>query len=48
LLTPDPNGTLVKAPGNADEEAMRAGLSAADVLIPQTAPQNIEQLLLGL
>jgi predicted ATPase len=48
LLTPDANGTLVRSPGRADQEAMRAGLTAADVLIPQTAPQNVEQLLLGL
>ena len=44
ILEPGPNGTLIKAPGEADRQAMAVGLSAADVLIPQTAPENITQM----
>lgn len=48
ILKPNPNGTLLASPGEADQQAMRAGLTAADVLIPQTNPEHIEQLLLEL
>ncbi len=48
LLTPNQNGTLVESPGRADAEAMAAGLSAADVLVPKSTPHDVGQLLLGL
>lgn len=44
LLAPGENGALVKTASEADRQAMRAGLSAADVLIPQTAPEGIGQM----
>lgn len=46
ILKPNPAGTQVTSPGEADRQAMQAGLTAADTLIPQTAPENIEQILL--
>jgi predicted ATPase len=48
LLKPGPTGTQLVAPDEADRRAMRAGLTAADALIPQTAPEKIEQILLEL
>ena len=44
LLEPGENGTLLKSASTADRQAMAAGLSAADVLIPQTAPAQIAQM----
>ena len=43
-LEPSPNGTLLRPPDEADRQAMAAGLTAADVLIPRAAPENIQQL----
>lgn len=45
ILKPNPNGTLLESPGEADQQAMRAGLTAADVLMPQTAPGKVEQIV---
>ncbi|RME77204.1 MAG: chromosome segregation protein SMC [Chloroflexi bacterium] len=45
LLQPSPNGTEISLPDEADIRAMREGrLTAADVLMPKVAPQNIHQL----
>ncbi len=46
LLQPTPDWTLIKPPDEADREAMKAGLSAADLLMPKTAPEKINQLSL--
>lgn len=48
ILIPSPDGTVVKHPDPADREAMAAGLTAADVLVPQTAPEKIHQLTFDL
>ena len=47
-LEPSPNGTLLRRPDEADHQAMRAGLTAADVLMPRAAPENIQQMVLEL
>lgn len=44
-LEPSSDGTQLRAPDDADRAAMQAGLTAADVLMPQTAPANIQQLV---
>ncbi|MDD3926265.1 MAG: AAA family ATPase [bacterium] len=43
-LEPSTSGTLLCPPDEADRHAMKAGLTAADVLLPKTAPEGIEQL----
>jgi predicted ATPase len=45
-LEPSADGTLLFPPDEADRQAMAAGLTAADVLVPRTAPENIRQLTL--
>jgi predicted ATPase len=45
-LEPSTNGTLLVSPDEADRHAMVAGLTAADVLMPKAAPQNVRQLAL--
>lgn len=45
-LEPSPDGTLLLPPDEADRQAMASGLTAADVLMPRTAPENIRQLAL--
>jgi predicted ATPase len=47
-LQPGPNGTLLLPPDEADRQAMAAGLTVADVMMPKTSPENISQLTLGL
>lgn len=43
-LQPSDNGTLLCPPDEADREAMAGGLTAADVLMPKAAPENVRQL----
>ena len=43
-LEPSPNGTRICLPDEADRKAMSEGLTAADVLMPKAAPENIGQL----
>jgi predicted ATPase len=43
-LAPSPNGTLLRLPDEADRQAMAAGLTAADVLMPKAAPEDVQQL----
>ncbi|MCS6843766.1 MAG: AAA family ATPase [Caldilineales bacterium] len=45
LLEPGPDGTVLRPLEEADLAAFRAGLTAADVLLPKAAPQNIQQML---
>ena len=44
LLIPGASGTTVRNPNAHEMAAMKAGLNAAEVLLPKTRPQNIEQL----
>ncbi|MFP4390592.1 MAG: AAA family ATPase [Desulfococcaceae bacterium] len=46
-LIPGEEGTRIVSPGDADREAMRAGLTAADVFMPQAAPEGVSGLLLS-
>jgi len=43
-LEPTPDGTELRSADPADREAMRNGLTAADVLMPRAAPADIHQL----
>ncbi|RMD60167.1 ATP-binding protein, partial [Candidatus Parcubacteria bacterium] len=43
-LEPGPSGTRICPPDEADRQAMAKGLTAADVLMPKAAPENIGQL----
>lgn len=45
-LTPSADGTVIQGADEADRQAMRAGLTAADILLPKTAPDRIEQMTL--
>jgi predicted ATPase len=45
-LEPGPDGTLLQRAEEADRQAMRVGLTAADVLMPKAAPQNVQQMVL--
>jgi hypothetical protein len=44
-LEPSPDGTLLCRADEADRQAMGAGLTAADVLMPKAAPENIRQMV---
>lgn len=46
LLKPTERGTVIEQPELVDVEMMEEGLSAADVMLPKTRPENIEQLSL--
>ena len=43
LLAPQAQGTILSHGNEADRQALMAGLTAADVLMPQTAPAHAEQ-----
>lgn len=45
-LEPSSDGTVFAPVDEADRQALRAGLTVADVLMPKAAPQNVEQLAL--
>lgn len=44
LLQPGDNGTIARSPNKSESQAMDAGLNAAEVLLPKTRPQRIEQM----
>lgn len=44
LLVPGGNGTTVRAPDVDECEAMQLGLNAAEVLLPKTRPDRIDQM----
>lgn len=44
LLEPGPNGTKVRPPSSAELKAMSHGLNPAEVLLPKTRPENVEQM----
>jgi len=45
-LEPNGNGTIIRTADESDVSAMKEGLSAADVLLPQTIPSQVHQLSL--
>lgn len=44
ILEPSPEGTRVRSVNEAEAKGLDAGLSVADVVLPQTRPAGIEQL----
>lgn len=44
VLESDKEGTKVRPVNEAEEKGLEAGLSVAEVVLPQTRPKNIEQL----
>ena len=46
LLQPGENGTEIVCPDEVEEELMKGGLTAAEVLQPKTSPNNVVQLSL--
>ncbi|WP_329767082.1 AAA family ATPase [Stenotrophomonas geniculata] len=44
LLMPGVNGTVVRGADNSEKEAMEHGLNPAEVLLPKTRPDRIEQM----
>lgn len=44
-LNPSADGTLLESASKAEIEAMKAGLTASDVIMPKTSPSNIKQLI---
>ncbi len=41
-------GSVIKQATEHDKQLMKSGMSAADVLLPKSAPENVEQLLLSI
>lgn len=41
-------GSVLKQANKRDREMMKSGMTAADVLIPKSAPEDVEQLLLSI
>jgi predicted ATPase len=48
VLEPSQEGTSVRLVSAAEEKGLEAGLSVADVVLPQTRPAGVEQLGLSL
>lgn len=48
VLAPSQEGTHVRSVSAAEEKGLEAGLSVADVVLPQTRPAGVEQLGLSL
>ncbi|CAB3667054.1 Predicted ATPase [Achromobacter denitrificans] len=44
LIEPGPNGSTIRPPNKEEEEQTRYGLTVAEVLLPKTRPQAIDQL----
>ena len=44
VLEPGAEGTHIRKVSAAEEKGLKAGLSVADVVLPQTRPTNVEQL----
>ncbi len=44
LLEPSGNGSIVRTPDKAETEAMQHGLNPAEVLLPKTRPEQIDQM----
>lgn len=46
LLVPSSEGTEVLLPDDADRDAVGAGLSVAEIMLPKASPKHVEQLVL--
>lgn len=46
-LEPSDQGTVIKLPTESDRASLKEGLTAADVLLPKSAPAEIKQLTLA-
>jgi predicted ATPase len=44
LLVPSGNGSIIRTPDEAETQAMEHGLNAAEVLLPKTHPERIDQM----
>lgn len=44
VLMPDQEGTRIRSVNAAEEKGLKAGLSVAEVVLPQTRPKGVEQL----
>jgi predicted ATPase len=44
LLEPSRNGSLIRTPNEAETEAMAHGLNPAEVLLPKTRPEQLDQM----
>lgn len=44
VLAPGENGTTARAPDEGERQAMQLGLNAAEVLLPKTRPERIDQM----
>ncbi|WP_245191675.1 AAA family ATPase [Achromobacter insuavis] len=44
LIEPGPNGSTIRPPNKEEEEQTQHGLTVAEVLLPKTRPQAIDQL----
>jgi hypothetical protein len=44
LIEPGPNGSTVRSPSADEEKAVENGLNAAEVLLPKTRAQKLDQL----
>lgn len=44
ILEPGKEGTVVRSVSKAEKKGLEAGLSVADVVLPQTRPRGVEQL----
>lgn len=44
LIEPSPNGSTIRSPNEEEIEQIRHGLSPAEVLLPKTRPQTVDQL----
>ena len=44
LLAPSANGSIIRTPDEDETQAMEHGLNAAEVLLPKTRPEQIDQM----
>ena len=44
LLAPSDNGSIIRTPDEGETQAMEHGLNAAEVLLPKTRPEQIDQM----
>lgn len=44
LLAPSGNGSIIRTPDEGETQAMEHGLNAAEVLLPKTRPEQIDQM----
>lgn len=44
LLAPSGNGSIIRTPNEAETKAMENGLNPAEVLLPKTRPEQIDQM----